>query len=58
MKDGRRYSYIALAESVRTEKGPRQRVILSMGDITIPKDLRAGLAEMIERRLAGQESCS
>ena len=45
MKDGRRYSYIVLAESVRTEKGPRQRVILSMGDIAIPKDLRAGFAE-------------
>lgn len=56
MDDGKKYSYLVLAESVRTEKGPRQRVILSLGTVDIPKGLWAELAEMIERRLVGQES--
>ncbi|MDN3510890.1 MAG: hypothetical protein NG784_06255 [Candidatus Jettenia sp.] len=56
MRDGRKYSYLVLTESLRTAKGPRQRVILSLGDVKIPKGLWAKLAEMIERRLVGQES--
>jgi transposase len=33
-KDGKRHTYYSLVESVRTERGPRQRVIAELGDLT------------------------
>ena len=55
IKGKKKYSYLVLAESIRTEKGPRQRVILSLGNIKVAKKFWSLLAEMIKRRLAGQE---
>lgn len=33
-KDGKRHSYFALVESVRTERGPRQRVVAQLGELS------------------------
>ncbi len=33
-KDGKRHTYFALVESRRTERGPRQRVVAQLGDLT------------------------
>jgi hypothetical protein len=49
LKTGRRYSAYHLVESVRTEKGPRQRVLLYMGaEIDIPEGDHKLLAQRIE----------
>lgn len=39
--DGEVYEYWTLCESVRTERGPRQRVVASLGKFT-EEDLAAG----------------
>jgi transposase len=44
-----------LVESYRTEKGPRQRVILDLGCLTIPKDQWKALADAIEAKVSGQK---
>ena len=33
-KDGKAHTYFALVESVRTERGPRQRVVAQLGELT------------------------
>ena len=33
-KDGKRHAYFALVESQRTERGPRQRVVAQLGELT------------------------
>jgi hypothetical protein len=33
-KDGKTHTYFALVESVRTERGPRQRVVAQLGELT------------------------
>lgn len=33
-KDGKRHTYFALVESQRTERGPRQRVVAQLGELT------------------------
>lgn len=45
-----------LVESYRTDKGPRQRVIMELGTLTLPKSDWRKLAAVLESRLAGQES--
>lgn len=45
-----------LVESYRTDKGPRQRVIMELGTLTLPKSEWRKLAAVLEARLAGQES--
>jgi len=53
--DGKKtYSYLTLVESSITRKGPRQRIILSLGNVDVPKEQWPLLVEMIERRLSGQ----
>lgn len=42
-KDGKRHTYYSLVESVRTERGPRQRVIAELGNLT--SSFFEGLAE-------------
>lgn len=50
------YEYLHLVESVRTDKGPRQRLILNLGTLSIdPKDYNA-FSKRIEDILTGQES--
>jgi transposase len=44
-----------LVESYRTEKGPRQRVIMELGSLSLPKSMWPQLASVLEARLAGQE---
>ena len=51
-----RYSYLYLVESVRTEKGPRQRLVLNLGDLQIDKARWPALAARIEELLEGTES--
>lgn len=50
--DGETYEYWTLCESVRTERGPRQRVVASLGKCT-EEDLSAGWEE-IEALLDGR----
>ncbi len=39
-KDGKTHVYFALVESVRTEAGPRQRVVAQLGELTEDQQLR------------------
>ena len=50
------YEYLHLVENVRTEKGPRQRLILNLGALDIPQDKYKELANCIEAMLSGQKS--
>ncbi len=45
-----------LIESYRTEKGPRQRTILNLGKLELPKEQRKWLADQIEAEINGQQS--
>lgn len=50
------YEYLHLVESVRTEQGPRQRLVLNLGALPLqPEDYKA-LANSIEGMLLGQKS--
>lgn len=56
-KSGKTYFAYHLVESVRTEKGPRQRTLLYMGsDIKLPEGEHKLLAERIEGIISGQQS--
>lgn len=50
------YSYHRLMESYRTPRGPRQRTILDLGKLTIPKDQWKILSDRIEDILTGQKN--
>ncbi|APF20858.1 hypothetical protein [Caldithrix abyssi] len=50
------FVYHQLVESYRTEKGPRQRKLLNLGKLTIPKDQWKTLANRIEEIISGQAS--
>jgi hypothetical protein len=54
-KTGTTYVTHRLVESYRTEKGVRQRVILHLGTLTIPKSQWKNLAIVLESRLTGQD---
>jgi transposase len=43
-----------LVESIRTEKGPRQKVIMSLGQLTLPRSEWKKLAHALECQLSGQ----
>ena len=45
-----------LVEAYKTEKGSRQRVIMHLGFLEVPKQQWRQLASILEARLAGQES--
>ncbi len=53
-KSKKRYRYLHLVESIRTKKGPRQRLILNLGSIDIPKHKHKELSDCIEKMLSGQ----
>jgi len=56
-KNGKTYSAYHLVESVRTERGPRQRVLLYMGsEIELPEDEHGLLAQCIEKVISGERS--
>lgn len=51
------YHTFKLIESVRTERGPRQRMVLNLGaDFTVPEEKWKDLANRIEQIATGQES--
>ncbi len=53
-KTDKKYTYLHLVDTVRTEKGPRQRLILNLGKIDIAPDKYKELANCIEGMLTGQ----
>lgn len=54
-KNGQTYSTYKLIESVRTERGPRQRVVLNLGsDFNLPQEQWKELADRIEQIVSGQ----
>ena len=55
-KSKKKYYYLHLVESIRTENGPRQRLILNLGDLDIDPSLFQALATRIEDILTGQKS--
>jgi transposase len=50
------FVYHRLIEAVRTPKGPRQRVLLNLGTLDIPREEWKTLANCIEEILTGQKS--
>ncbi len=51
---GKSYRSYSLAESYRSERGPRQRTLLTLGpDFDVPKSDWRGLTQLIEDRLYG-----
>lgn len=52
----KQFVYHLLVESYRTDKGPRQRVLLDLGKLTIPKEQWKLLANRIEEIVIGQKS--
>jgi len=52
----KKYEYLHLVESVRTESGPRQRLVLNLGKLDIDPSLYKSLARRIEDILTGQKS--
>jgi transposase len=56
-RSGKTYAAYHLVESVRTDKGPRQRVLLYMGsDIGLPEGEHALLSQRINEIISGQKS--
>ena len=53
-KDGKQHEYWALVESVRTERGPRQRIVSYLGDMD--EAGRLGVHHVVEKDLPVQES--
>jgi len=53
---GQSYQQHQLLKSVRTNRGPRQDVILNMGELSLPKDQWKPLANAIEAKLNNQSS--
>jgi transposase len=46
---------LQLVENIRTDKGPRQRVVVSLGTyFKIPKSIRKSVARIVKERLLGQ----
>lgn len=52
----KQYKKHTLVESYRTEKGPRQRVVMQLGTLSLPKSEWKKLAAALEGRLAGQNT--
>jgi len=55
-KNGEVYIKHQLVASVRTDKGPRNRVVMSLGTLTIPRIDWKRLAHALECRITGQTS--
>ena len=49
------YEYLHLVENVRTENGPRQRLILNLGAVNVAPEQYKELANCIEAMLTGQQ---
>ena len=53
-KTGKVYVKHTLVESLRTPKGPRQRTVMQLGRLVLPRGHWPSLAIELERRIAGQ----
>ena len=53
-KTGKIYSAHKLVESVQTEKGSRQRIVMQLGSLTLPRSEWKKLACVLEAKLSGQ----
>ncbi|MCP4354883.1 MAG: IS1634 family transposase [Proteobacteria bacterium] len=53
-KTGKKYSYCKLVESVQTEHGPRQRLILHLGKLELSKVEIKTLGKILEFRISGK----
>lgn len=51
----KQFEYLHLVENIRTDKGPRQRLILNLGSIDIPEEKYKELANCIEGMITGQK---
>jgi len=51
-----KYEYHQLVESIRTEKGARQKLLLSLGRLSLPSDKWPSLCKRIETLVQGQQS--
>ena len=51
-----KFIYHTLVESYRTEKGPRQRTLLSLGKLSLPRDKWKTLANRIEEIINNQQT--
>ena len=52
----KKYSYLNLVESIRTENGPRQKLILNLGELQIDRSQYQALARRIQDILTGSRS--
>ena len=50
------FKYHRLMESYRTPRGPRQRTILNLGTLDLPKNQWKSLADLIEAKVLGKKS--
>lgn len=55
-RHGKQYSYHRLIESVRTPSGPRQRLVMSLGRLEVPRSQWRLLAERIQEFLYAQQT--
>ena len=55
-KSSTKYEYQQLVESIRTEKGVRQKLLLSLGRLPIPKEKWPTLTKRIEAIVQGQKT--
>lgn len=55
-KTQKKYVKHVLVESVRTPKGPRQKTVMPLGCLELPKRKWKALAACLERKLSGQNS--
>ena len=53
---GQTYQQHQLLKSIRTSKGPRQEVVLNMGELNLPKQQWKALANAIEAKLNNQST--
>jgi transposase len=54
-RNNTKYEYLQIVESVRTEKGPRQRLLLNLGPLPIRPEQYSALICRIEEILTGQK---
>ena len=55
-RHGKLYTYQRLIESVRTASGPRQRLVMSLGRLEVPRSQWRLLAERIQEFLYSQQT--
>jgi transposase len=55
-RTSKKYEYLHLIESVRTEQGPRQKLVLNLGVLEMDESQYSALARRIQDILTGEES--